>query len=602
VISPVLFILALDQLLQQHDGKKSGRGVKVGKILRLKTLGYVDDVALIDLQVGNMTKRLTSVADGSVDDADMVVNMSKTFTQHVFKRDDIKVSKQEIEAIEAGYEHQCDFCERRFKTKRGMKIHKASCKFNYATTEESFPVEKIVAVFGKKSSRWYKVKYEGYDEPEWNREHLLLLDNCHDSISDFWAETELNPAKEYYPDPDGSFRCEVCGQQYKRAQDLKAHKTKKGHHEEEKKSTLTAKIDAKEEAYKKQQEKLPTVDWGDKRSKNAWHFKYLGSIFEAGGSQMKDVKTKVARARQRFGKMRHLWADKRLHLKLRLRLYKSCICSILTWGSEAWYLTNEVVKKLNGANAQMLCIITGKTPREEATAKTCSFSLINWIRSRRLQWVGHILRMGTDRKVKQAVFEMFKAPTEGDILMDAPKVDSWKQLLAMADGKKGREEWRRRVRELRETGHANFQIPSSRQKQPQPDSAPVRRTRQATAADAARYRRRDAHEGFFRQRTKAAKAELCAKQRSKPKRKKNPRPLTDKERRAFAREHYEAHHTNKYKPWETPPPISGHHQPPHTHAHAQLDSTIPITPPSVQSMLDYFHNQTQNHENLKNLD
>ena len=205
---------------------------------------------------------------------------------------------------------------------------------------------------------------------------------------------------------------------------LKAHKTKKGHHEEEKKSTLTAKIDAKEEAYKKQQEKLPTVDWGDKRSKNAWHFKYLGSIFEAGGSQMKDVKTKVARARQRFGKMRHLWEDKRLHLNLRLRLYKSCTCSILTWGSEAWYLKSEVVKKLNGANAQMLCIITGKTPREEATAKTCSFNLLNWIRSRRLQWVGHVIRMGTDRKVKQAVYEMFKTPTEGDILMDAPKVDS----------------------------------------------------------------------------------------------------------------------------------------------------------------------------------
>ena len=46
IISPVLFILALDQLVQQID--KSGKGVKCGRILKLRVLGYADDAALME--------------------------------------------------------------------------------------------------------------------------------------------------------------------------------------------------------------------------------------------------------------------------------------------------------------------------------------------------------------------------------------------------------------------------------------------------------------------------------------------------------------------------------------------------------------------------
>ena len=152
--------------------------------------------------------------------------------------------------------------------------------------------------------------------------------------------------------------------------------------------------------------------------------------------------------------------------------------------------------------------------------------------------------------------------------MDSPKVNSWSELLTTADGKKGREEWWRRVRELRDTGQANFQTPPPNRPSPKEMARAPKQTRQATAADAARYRRQDAHEGFFRPRTRAARAELHTKRRrGKKKQKKKPRVLTDKERRAFAKEHYEAHHTDKYKPWETPPPISGHHQPDQVHTH-----------------------------------
>ena len=94
----------------------------------------------------------------------------------------------------------------------------------------------------------------------------------------------------------------------------------------------------------------------------------------------------------------------------------------------------------------MMSVITGRTPHEEAsTGKT--FDLVQWIRARRLAWLGHILRMGTERSLKRAVFVMFKSPREGDLLMDAPRRDSWRKL---SECTMDRERWRARVRALKQ--------------------------------------------------------------------------------------------------------------------------------------------------------
>ena len=110
-------------------------------------------------------------------------------------------------------------------------------------------------------------------------------------------------------------------------------------------------------------------------------------------------------------------------------------------------LSDEVSKALNGANSQMLSVISGKTAHEEASKDTRTFDLLRWIRARRLQWLGHILRMDSERKLKQAVFEMFRAPRPGDLLMDAPKVKSWHELRLFACDK---EYWKARVRSMRQ--------------------------------------------------------------------------------------------------------------------------------------------------------
>ena len=87
----------------------------------------------------------------------------------------------------------------------------------------------------------------------------------------------------------------------------------------------------------------------------------------------------------------------------------------MTYGSEACRLTGKVKTALNGANSRMVSVITGETIHTEASNDK-TFDLVKWIRARRLQWFGHILRLGPERTIKQAVFAMYKDPQEGNLL------------------------------------------------------------------------------------------------------------------------------------------------------------------------------------------
>ena len=111
------------------------------------------------------------------------------------------------------------------------------------------------------------MKWGDHEVPEWEREHLLLRDGCRDSIRNFWQKSGLSPCREFYD--VAQHKCEVCGREYKRAQDLKAHKTRQRHHFEQiTKVSDTAKKEAIKAKHEEAQEQLPTAKWGEEPADN----------------------------------------------------------------------------------------------------------------------------------------------------------------------------------------------------------------------------------------------------------------------------------------------------------------------------------------------
>ena len=227
----------------------------------------------------------------------------------------------------------------------------------------------------------------------------------------------------------------------------------------------------------------------------------------------------------------------------------------------------------------MVARITKRTVHEEASASTRIFDVVRWIRARRLQWVGHILRMDQDRLVYKALYYEHTHRTEGGLLMDLHVSHTWRDLCVMASD---RSAWRARVKALRTGGATRIQAPDptlrhhyrTRSKADatnppttqETDTPAKPKTTSSRKRPAANYSRRDAHALFFRPRDGSKK-----RQRAKPPQKRKKSSWTDAQRAAFAREHYARNHG----PRKPPPPTKNESSPP------PPSTPVPWTPPQI---------------------
>ena len=102
-------------------------------------------------------------------------------------------------------------------------------------------------------------------------------------------------------------------------------------------------------------------------------------------------------------------------------------------------------------NAKCLVLITGRSWREETVAP--SFDLVRHLRSRRLRWLGHILRMKEGRLLRKVVCAVRQPYYEGSIFMDTPRHSSMDRLVKLASSRKS---WNNMVNRFKKTGVVNY--------------------------------------------------------------------------------------------------------------------------------------------------
>ena len=103
-----------------------------------------------------------------------------------------------------------------------------------------------------------------------------------------------------------------------------------------------------------------------------------------------------------------------------------------------------------------MAVITGSTVHEASSARTQKMNLPSIVRSRRLTFLGHLLRLEEGDLTRQAVLRFAELllrevlQVEGSILMDAPAYNSVAQLVWMAGGsgttqerEDNRKQWRK---------------------------------------------------------------------------------------------------------------------------------------------------------------
>ena len=199
---------------------------------------------------------------------------------------------------------------------------------------------------------------------------------------------------------------------------------------------------------KQQQPDRPSIFCEDVKLNNVYMMKYLVTIFTADGDQMKDISARIAQATTRCGQLRHIFNSGSLPLRMKLRLYEAAVVSLLTYGSETWFLNPRACRKLRGANSRMLAWITGNSIPHEARPATTSFNIIRKIRIRRLRWVGHILRAGPQNPSYQALKSLHSNPIPGSLLTDVPTKNIIEEVTILV---KDRSAWRELIHNIPES-------------------------------------------------------------------------------------------------------------------------------------------------------
>ena len=100
-------------------------------------------------------------------------------------------------------------------------------------------------------------------------------------------------------------------------------------------------------------------------------FTYLGSKMTADGSSEREIRARLLKAGQPFATLRNTWKSGEIFKKMRIRLFKSNVLSILLYGSESWKMTKAINHRFevfqNRCLCKMLKICITPSPMQNST-------------------------------------------------------------------------------------------------------------------------------------------------------------------------------------------------------------------------------------------
>jgi hypothetical protein len=75
-------------------------------------------------------------------------------------------------------------------------------------------------------------------------------------------------------------------------------------------------------------------------------FTYLCSNVSEDGEAIKDVNMRIQKARVAFFWLWEIWKSTHIHKSTKIKIFNSCVKSVLLYGCEAWLVIAEIQRKL----------------------------------------------------------------------------------------------------------------------------------------------------------------------------------------------------------------------------------------------------------------
>jgi len=137
------------------------------------------------------------------------------------------------------------------------------------------------------------------------------------------------------------------------------------------------------------------------------HFKYLGSQINSKNSIQEEIRLRIQAGNRSLFANKKLLNNKDLNAASKLQIYKSIIRPTVTYGCETWAMTVAEQNRLLVFERRVLRKIYGLTldndgtwrikTNEELEILIKKKNIVGFIKSQRLRWAAHVVRMDTTR-------------------------------------------------------------------------------------------------------------------------------------------------------------------------------------------------------------
>jgi len=110
------------------------------------------------------------------------------------------------------------------------------------------------------------------------------------------------------------------------------------------------------------------VKLGSDMIKLVQEFCYLGDAVGRSSDVQSSVTARICAGWRKFSKLSQVLCARVLSLKLKGRLYKSCIRSVMSYGSKCWVMKKVDTRRMQAAKMRMMC---GKTTLHDGIPNAC---------------------------------------------------------------------------------------------------------------------------------------------------------------------------------------------------------------------------------------
>uniref|UniRef100_A0A914UZ20 Reverse transcriptase domain-containing protein n=1 Tax=Plectus sambesii TaxID=2011161 RepID=A0A914UZ20_9BILA len=130
-------------------------------------------------------------------------------------------------------------------------------------------------------------------------------------------------------------------------------------------------------------------------------FKYLGSVLSEEGNIDADVKARMACGWLKWRECSGVLCDKKMPLRLKVKIYRTVVWPALMYGSECWAPARRHEQTIHTTEMQMLCWTCGvtrldKIPNTEIQKRLSVAPITEKAQEHRLRWYGHVTRRPGD--------------------------------------------------------------------------------------------------------------------------------------------------------------------------------------------------------------